>query len=263
MFRKNLSLVGGSFVLLAAVGGIVGNRADALVMQVLPFLSKAVNFMIPLWIVALVLLILLLLGTLNYYSSRQAVKLLKLDESLLRLLAAFHNNADKPSATKLLFQDFLANVLELLPNGCRIFIMRPEEHNTNFLTIWQSWKIPIETIERTRLQISDSQNRDIGLAGSAFLSGKQEVANFTWKNEAWVSDNAKYIYIVPKNTKKSLPYKSAIAVPIINEVTNECIGVLCVDCIYEKAFDSQDIQQILAVIASRTPSILAILKCLS
>jgi hypothetical protein len=250
-----------SFVVLAAFSGIVGNRADAFFMQVLPFLSKVVNFTLPLWVIVPVLLILLFLVVLNYYASQQAVKLLKLDESLLRLLAAFHDNPDQQSATKLLFQDFLANILELLPNGCRIFIMRQGEHDPDFLTIWQSWKIPSETIDRTRLQISNSQSRDIGLAGSVFLSGRQEVANFIWKNETWVEDNAKYVYIVPKNTRKSLPYKSTIAVPVINEITNTCIGVLCVDCSEPKTFDSQDVQRLLAVIAIRTSSILSILRC--
>jgi hypothetical protein len=168
-------------IITLAFSGIVGNRADSALLQLLPFLQQTTTVAVARWLLILIVLLPslaiglpLALMALRYYRSQQAaINLVKLDDSLLRLLSAFRQNPDQQAATKLLFQEFLEDTLELFKDGCRISILQPDSSDPEFLTIWQSLRVPFETIQRTRFYIgSNSADRRVGIAGLAFQQQK-------------------------------------------------------------------------------------------
>ena len=58
-----------------------------------------------------------------------------------------------------------------------------------------------------------------------------------------------------------MPYRAIVAVPIVdNTDPNQCLGVLCLDSMNEKAFDSKRVQDGLRSVADRISAILLILK---
>jgi hypothetical protein len=87
-----ISFLGSLFII--SLGGILGNRADAVFLIILPLIDKPLT--IKLWVVIAALLITifpLLLSLRHYYIAHQiATKLNKLDESLLLLLPKLYRN---------------------------------------------------------------------------------------------------------------------------------------------------------------------------
>jgi hypothetical protein len=257
-------------VLTLAFSGIVGNRADSALLQLLPFLQQTTTVAVARWLLILIVLLPSLaiglplsLIALRYYRSQQAaISLVKLDDSLLRLLSAFRQNPDKQAATRLLFQEFLEDTLELFKDGCRISILQPDSNDPEFLTIWQSLRVPFETIQRTRFYIgSNSADRRVGIAGLAFQQQKLMTVHLSWKKDRWIPDDSNYHIFIQRNTKKGMPYRSVVAVPIINNNDEQqCLGVLCLDSTDEQAFDTKKVQDGLRAVADRVSAILLILE---
>ena len=257
-------------LLTLSLSGIIGNRADSALLQLLPFFQQTVTVAVARWLLVLVVLlpsfaigVPLGLTAFHYYRSQQAaINLVKLDDSLLRLLSSFNQTQDKKAATTLLFQEFLEDTLELFRDGCRISILRPDCNNPEFLTVWQSLRVPLETIQRTEFYIgSNSTHKQIGIAGLAFKNQTLEVIHLSWQNNHWVPDNPKYYTFVQRDTPKSMPYRAIVVVPIINNANpSQCLGVLCLDSMDIQAFDSKRVQDGLRAVSDRISATLLILE---
>jgi GAF domain len=257
-------------ILTLSFSGIVGNRADSALLQLLPFLQQTTTVAVARWILILVIflpslaiIIPLALTALRYYRSQQAaISLVKLDDSLLRLLSSFKQNPDKQAATTLLFQEFLADTLELFKDGCRISILQPDNNDPDFLTIWQSFRVPSETIQRTKFYIGSNQaDKRVGIAGLAFQRQTLMTVHLFWKKNQWVSDNPNYYTFIQRDTLKGMPYRAVVTVPIINNNNpNQCLGILCLDSMDEQAFDTKKVQDGLRSVADRVSAILLILE---
>jgi GAF domain len=253
-----------------SLSGIVGNRADSALLQLLPFFHQTVTVTVARWRILLVFLVPILaiaipLGftAFHYYRSQQAaINLVKLDDSLLRLLCSFNQISDKTAATTLLFQEFLEDTLELFRDGCRISILRADRHRPEFLTVWQSLRVPTETIQRTAFYIGPNiADKRIGVAGIAFKQQTLKIAHLLWKQNQWTSDNTDYYAFTQRSTPKSMPYRAIVAVPIIDNTNpNQCLGVLCLDSMDAQAFDSKRVQDGLRSVADRLSAALLILE---
>lgn len=255
-------------LLTLSLSGIVGNRADSALLQLLPFLQQTIT--VARWLIVLVVLVPIFaigiplgLTAFHYYRSQQAaINLVKLDDSLLRLLASFRRSSDRQTATARLFQEFLEDTLELFKDGCRISILRKDPENPEFLKIWQSLRVPPETIDRTQFYIGANENdKRIGIAGIAFKQQALKIVHLTWKQEKWSADSSDYYDFVKRTTLKSMPYRAIVAVPIIDNTNpNQCLGILCLDSMDAQAFDSKRIQDGLRSVADRISATLSILE---
>jgi hypothetical protein len=254
---------------IPAFYGITGNRADSIFLIIISFFQGSIVNTMPRWLLMLVILLLILVISLGlsiaflYYRSQQvAISLVKLDDSLLRLLSSFKQNPNREYAENLLFQEFLTDTLELFTDGCRISIFRPDNHDSEFLTIWQSLRVPPETIQRTRFYIgSNKDDKRVGIAGLVFKQQMLKIAHLSWQKDKWSPDDTNYYNFVDRTTPKSMPYRVVVAVPIVDNTNpNQCLGVLCLDSMNEKAFDSKKIQDGLRSVADRISAILLILK---
>jgi transcriptional regulator with GAF, ATPase, and Fis domain len=257
-------------LLTLALSGVVGNRADSALLQLLPFFQQIVSVSVARWLIVMVVLLpslaigipLGLTAFLYYRSQQAAINLVKLDDSLLRLLSSFKQNQDREAAAILLFQEFLEDTLELFTDGCRISILRPDGDNSEHLTIWQSLRVPSETIQRTQFYVgSDSDNKRVGIAGLAFKQQTLKIVHLSWQKDKWSQDDKNYYDFVNRTTQKSMPYRAVVAVPIVDNTNpNKCLGVLCLDSMNEQAFDSKRVQDGLRSVADRISAILLILK---
>jgi hypothetical protein len=255
-------------LLTLALSGVIGNRADSALLQLLPFFQQIVSVSVARWLIVMVVLLPSLaigipLGStafLYYRSQQAAINLIKLDDSLLRLLSSFKQNQDKKAAETLLFREFLEDTLELFTDGCRISILLPND-DSELLTIWQSLRVPPETIHRTKFYIGSEDNKRVGIAGLVFKQQILKVAHLSWQKNQWLPDNPDYYIFVQRSTRKSMPYRAVVAVPIVdNTDPSQCLGVLCLDSMNEKAFDSRKVQDGLRAVADRISAILLILK---
>lgn len=116
-----------SSVFISAFTGVIGNRSDWAFLEGISSLRKVISQIggveVPVWMLALFLVFTFLLAwtTFHYFGShRAAIKLVKLDDTLLRLLSSFKLNPNTSQATTLLFQEFFEDTLELFSDGCRV-----------------------------------------------------------------------------------------------------------------------------------------------
>lgn len=245
------------FLLSAVLGGIIGNRADTGFMQALPYIGKPIT--LPLWIfIALVVLTAapFAITSLRFRKAHQiAVKLNELDDTFLLLLSKLDVNPDLEEGIALLIDQFLEETLELFVDGCRISVLRPDRNDPDFLTIWRSLRIPVETVKRTRFYIGTNNfNNQRGIAGYTFSDCKLRVVRLLSTNGEWIADSSEYKVFVKH---KYPPYKVFAAVPIVSN-PGKCIGVLCIDSMVQAAFDSEKVNHLLLAVAHRLATAMSV-----
>ncbi|QLE56645.1 GAF domain-containing protein [Nostoc sp. TCL26-01] len=249
-------------LLIIAVSGIVGNRADAVFVKVLPVLEKPLS--LKLWVVTLVLLITLcplLVSLRHYYEAHQiAIKLNKLDESLLRLLPKLSVNPDINESLKRLFEEFISGTLDLLQplDGCGIAIYAPDPSDPDFLHTWCQLESPNESKEKARFYIGNDPHKKRGVAAHTFLDKNRRIVHLFKKNGAWQADSDDYVFFADSRSRRRLSYRTLITIPIIGDA-KDSLGVLCLYSNNVTAFDSTAVQDLLIAIANRlsTPILLA------
>ncbi|MBD2337987.1 GAF domain-containing protein [Calothrix sp. FACHB-156] len=238
---------------LIAINGILGNRADAGFLQVIPLLYKTIN--IPIWISIVVLLSTvfpLLIACQYYYKAHQiATKLNKLDETLLLLLPKLYVTPDINEALKRLLEEFLSRTIDLvhLLDGCGIAVYGPDHNDRDYLTTWCQLESPNENKEKARFYVGNNPNQKRGVAGNTFVDKTRHIVHLVKKNGEWQADNHEYIFLVDSRSRRRA-YTALITVPIIGDA-NESLGVLCLYSNNITAFDSTAVQDLLSAIAGR------------
>ncbi len=245
-------------VLLLGIGGIVGNRADSAFLGVLPYLS---DITVNLWVLLLacgITLVPAIWVAARYYRSQQvAIKLIRLDDTLFRLLSTINLNSDPDQSTKRLIEEFLEDTLELFADGCRIHILRPDPKDKDYLTVWHSRGIPSETINRTRFCIGSLlPNQKPGIAGKSYRENKIQVVKTRFEKGKLVPSSNDYISFL--DNRKRIPYRSFAAIPIPNG--EKPLGVFCIDSRAPDTFDPKPVQDLLGNLADRLASTILILE---
>ncbi|WP_026735031.1 GAF domain-containing protein [Fischerella sp. PCC 9605] len=239
---------------IIALSGIVGNRADAIFLNILSLLSQRIT--VSLWVAMSVLLITIfsLIVILRYYykAHQIATKINKLDESLLLLQPKLHVNSDITEALKRLLDEFLSRTLDLLHylDGCGIAVYAPDPNDPEYLTTLCQLESPNEVKEKARFYIGNDSHKKRGVAGNTFIDQTRRIVHLYRKNGIWHSDNPDYIFLQDNRNRRRLSYRTLIAIPIIGDANNS-LGVLCLysDCV--SAFDSRAVQDLLTAIALR------------
>jgi GAF domain-containing protein len=238
---------------IIAINGIVGNRADAGFLKVLPLLHSPIK--IPVWAVLALLLSTifpLIVALQHYYKAHQIVtKLNKLDETLLLLLPKLYVTHDINEALKRLLEEFLSRTIDLvqLLDGCGIAVYGPDHNDRDYLTTWCQLESPNENKEKARFYIGNDPNKKRGVAGYTFLDKTRRIVHLFKKNGGWQADNHEYIFLVDSRSRRR-SYTALITVPIIGDA-NDSLGVLCLYSNSITAFDSTAVQDLLIAIAGR------------
>ena len=258
-------------ILLMIVSGIIVNRADVLFENLLPFIDNIIK--IKIWFFVIILMFISIpsiLTSVHYYRAHKvAIKLNQLDEELLSLVREFkktyrspnlRNNPDPDAvnALKRLINLVLNRTVEVfyLFCECSVEVYLREPSNSQFLISWCR-----DTTSRfphtfPKVFVGNSDQTKNGIVGHAFLTCNLKVVHILKKNGEWVADNQEYIFINEQKIVRQFPYRTLIAVPIMNG--SDCQGVLCLYSMDTKVFDTKSVQELVMSIAGRIGSVLVI-----
>jgi hypothetical protein len=268
-----------TFVLIAAVTGIIGNGSYTYLLALLGAIKSSITLSSWPWIVMVLILLSAIVGMLYSWHQRRilnsalttANNINALDDSLLRLLASWVPSRNHEAEIKLLFTELLrAACKEFSGHVHRAFILTPDLKNSNELTVWAGIGIPQDTIEHLRFDISINRNGNPirGVAGEVFLSRKLRVVHVIQEKDGWRTDCSSHF--IKFQSRAGLPaYRSFICVPIIgadpgiHEAISTCHGVVVFDSLDFKIFDRPESQIVLRAFARRIASALLISRLLS
>lgn len=220
-----------TFVLHAAIQGVIGNRADAW----LPMLGTALSYDVTASIGYLLLVVLLSLVLpvsllIRYRAAfRTASSLNKIDDSLSRSIATLYGNPtleERGQIAKRVTERLFQSVRKVHPfQTCGLAIYFPDDGGS-YLTTWVLQGAPNESDPNLSFYIGDANSPNSpsggrGVAGKTFLDGEMRAVHFTEDGRAEDSD----IYFPTAYGKGS--YRALICVAIPSGEPNKNLGVLC------------------------------------
>lgn len=281
--RRNvwiISVIGSlvTFVAIAAVTGIIGNRSDNLFLTILGAIQSSATLSLWPWIITVLILLAAIAGMLLSWHQRRilhhalttANNIIDLDDSLLRLLASWVPSRNHDAELRLLFAELLRDACnEFVGHVHRAFILTHDPQNHDELTVWASIGIPPEAIEHLRFHIGNDKNRTPlrGVAGEVFLARKSRVVHIIPEKDGWRTDCSHFIKF---HQRTGLPaYRSFACVPIIGADPNvhqavpTCLGVVVFDSLDHRIFDRPESQVVLRAFARRIAAALLISQLLS
>lgn len=249
------------FLSIAAFSGIVGNQADkAFEKKLFPLINQPPQ--VNLWVLVLPLLIIVLplsLTAIYYHKAHQiAIKLNKLDESLLLLLPKLDVNPNIHESLKRLLEQFIEKTHNIMPllDGCGIAIYAPDPSDPDFLTTWCQSQSPNEYGNKVRFYVGKDPNPR-GCAGCTFIDKKRRVVHLSRIGSVWHADDPEYVFSKDK-TARVLDYVTLITIPIIGGT--DSLGVLCLYSRDVTTFDSKATQELLFVIANRLAGVMLVAR---
>lgn len=276
-FQNNKVMIGilwavAVLVVSAAINGIIGNRADELLQALIDLIGRALAHDAWPWIVSGVIAILGIVGIALCWlqisvlqgALRQANKMVELDGSLLRLLASWQPTQRRAHQIELLLKEVLLDATtEFDGEVNRASIMLPDVKR-DFLRFWVGHNMPPESREDMEFYIGKDQlkrERDGGVAGEAFYSERLLIGHMKRIDNFWVCDLESYKK--PRGRRPYPSYRSFVNVPIMgsdpeNADSTRCLGVLCFDSQNEKIFDSDEVKEVLLMLASRVAAVILI-----
>ena len=195
--RRVLQVVG--FLCVAAITGIIGNRADFTFQEALPLINQPVT--IKLWAIVLLLLIIpspAIYLLIRYQKALESLgNLSKLDDRLLRLLVKLRNG-NRAATIETLVEDFLVDILNALDasGSCGISIYRRDPEDSDYLIRWKSSSRPLEDDAGLKFFVGDSSSLDRrGIAGKTFRDKETRLVHITFAGRKCVPDNPDYLLV--------------------------------------------------------------------
>jgi len=244
-------------ILLFVVGGVVGNRSDAVFLQSWSAVNGSMMGNWLPWVIAggaimvSISMSYLLLGRKASFERKLQEKnfLLDLAGTLSFLLPATLSMRDLSCG----FHEFIARALETVFRG----YLKDARRGCLFLPDARGESLAVSDIrgwvndngKGQRTFCIDPQKVDSakGVAGEAFLKRKVVVAHVSVDNGHLKCDQASYV----PSQDSILPFRgSLICVPVTSgESSSECLGVLCFDSYNTFAFDSPVVRDVLLLLA--------------
>ena len=265
---------------LAALEGIIGNRADTLFTLIWPSIEAIMIANLLFWCV---MFFVLLVNSLIYMYLIQRIqmfkhafatdhKLLNLDDSLLRGLASWTPSLSTETAMKRIITDLLLDATaEFDGHVNRAALLLPDASG-EYLCCWASYQMPQESIDNMKFYVGPDQGRrqkESGVAGEVFISEKLQVGHLrrAANGGAWICEDC-HSYIKLSGRRSFPPYLSFVNIPIIstdpadaaNSSATTCQGVICFDSMDKDVFDSEASLVVLRTFARRIAVALLIFK---
>jgi hypothetical protein len=245
-----------AFMASAAVAGIIGNRADFLFVWLWGLITTAG---LRAWVIILLLLLLIswILIVFRWRHNRSLShgldtidNVVKLDDSLLRLIPSLISAQDREGEMKRLLVELLRDATRAFAGDVhRASILLPDT-SRDHLRVWAHYQMPEESVARLKFYIGQEVDRKRGVAGEVFLDSQLRVVHIKEDNGHWKPDTGSYIVFDAKRPYP--PYRSFVSVPIVvGEETTDCLGVVCFDSENLAAFDPPEIQYLLLKLGNR------------
>ncbi len=268
-----------TFVIIAAITGIIGNRSDNLSLAAWEGIKSSITLSWWPWAIMVLILLAAIVGIFHSRHQRHilshalvtANNIIDLDDSLLRLLASWIPSRNHDNEMRLLFAELLRDACaEFVGHVHRAFILIPNPQNNDELTVWSHIGIPPETIEHLKFHIGNDRNSIPlqGVAGKVFLARKLQIVHVIEEKSGWRTDCLDFIKF-HQRTVLPAAYRSFACVPIIGsdsttqQAIPTCLGVVVFDSMDHRIFDRPESQVVLRIFARRIAAALLISRLLS
>ncbi|MEL7495262.1 MAG: hypothetical protein AAGJ95_15060, partial [Cyanobacteria bacterium J06554_11] len=255
-FRSQVAIAFLAFLATAALTGVIGNRADAFLVNNLPALLSQEITLRAGWLATVAMLIagLLLFAIIGYEAAlRNASNLNRINDALARNISTLYiPDSSRPEAqknAKRVTRDLFKTIVKKRPfDTCGIAIYYPDPSG-NYLRTWEWYSAPNENSESLGFYIGENSGRNApirarGIAGETFIDGETRIVHFQKDGTA---DNNLYMSFDRGTTS----YRSLICVAILSDLDQSSIGVLCLYSREAKTFDSSGVRTIIESIAYR------------
>jgi hypothetical protein len=244
------------FIASAATAGIIGNRADFLFVLLWGLITTGG---LRAWVIILLLLLLIswILLVFKWRRNRSLSRgldtidnVVKLDDSLLRLITSLVSAQDREGEMKRLLVELLRDATRAFVGDVhRASILLPDT-SRDHLRVWAHYQMPEESVARLKFYIGQEVDRKRGVAGEVFLDGQLRVVHIKEDNGHWKPDTESYRVFDAKRPYP--PYRSFVSVPIVvGEEAADCLGVVCFDSENLAVFDPPEIQYLLLKLGNR------------
>ena len=109
------------------------------------------------------------------------------------------------------------------------------------------------------------KNEKGGVSADVFFSGKTCIGHMMKAGDQWICKDCQGKYILPSKPYPLPLYRSFAVVPIIDDSPStqqatKCLGVIWLDSLNERIFDSEEASILLTLLASRIEAILCIIN---
>jgi hypothetical protein len=254
-------------VFSSAFSGIIGNRADALLLKTISDIQEISG--LPDWIaistvgtivlvVAVVISVLtaipltLAISQLNHLLDKSEV-LSSFDSSLLQKSYSFLGSGqEKGAAFDAMLLSFLLEIEEMFDSDSSASIWCPDQTNREYLSMWKSTR-RLESKKRFYIGAKENGNiNNTGIVGKSYLEGRAISVRIQGSKKF-----KKFRRVSPLPT----PYLSYIACPIRtiepSSRTNEpIIGVLVIEGKNVKAFNKKEVRDLVISITERISAVM-------
>ncbi len=191
-------------------------------------------------------------------ASSRADHLVRMGDSLLRLLARLNKGDQIDEEFVRLLEEYLRDATGVFEGDVsRGMILKREGQE---LIPLAGFQMPQATMQRSRFRIAGRGREAHGIAGIAYRTGEPKVVHFVQREGRFESDMPND-YIVCDDARPCPPYRSFIAAPIPGSPSPR--GVICFDSMRIDAFDTIEIQSLVANMALQVSSSLEIYRGIS
>jgi hypothetical protein len=276
-WRKNIRIAFISAIILKALEGIIGNRADTLFTQVLPFIQTTViENLLSAWYVMVfvalscVFICICFIQRIRMLEHALAIdhKVLKLDDLLLLGLASWVPSLDVEKEKERIITDILLETIAEFDGQIHRAALLLPDVSGEYLQCWANYEMSQDSINNMKFYIGKDKirrQREGGVAGDVFHTKDLQVGHLRQVNGNWVCEDCPNYMKFP-GRRPFPPYRSFVNIPILGIDTNApdssatCLGVICFDSRDKDVFDHAARQTVLRTLARRITAALLIFK---
>jgi hypothetical protein len=275
------------YIVLAAIGGIIGNRTDYIFLELLKYATSEITVSLKVWHITLIGLTIaffpfscLFIFTqiqlvtkvqekdnelykaqlqlaISEFSFDLSTKINEFDGSLWLLISRLKQNKNRQLAVNQLLNEFLAKIRELIPQVSKAWLCLPDVKDKDYLIPYFSDPQDFPQFNYPmRFYIGDDPGMRKGLVGCAYCEWDTQVTSISMdETGSRTSSNKEYIFF---GNKKTNSHSTTAAFVVIND-DDVRLGVLCVDSYVDNFFELPGTKALLEQISIRLARILGII----
>ena len=267
-------IAGVSTISIAAVQGIIGNRADSFFLQLLTSIFHFKLGSNCLWIITCSALMLCVIEF--FYFTHKMNRTQHLSQrsptmkggyaTIFRMLvtvSSASSQEERIEKKQRIMTELLKDCVDVLDREHTRAMLFIPDYQEEMLGYAASWKIPAESISKVHFYIGEDEEkrqREGGIVGLAYQQGHAYVGHMIHhkNHDQWTCDIKGYVPI-----EDPVPYNTFVCLPLFSLDSKsgnrkKTIGILCFDSTTQGAFDSEAMQRVLEYLTEQVLFVLSL-----